>query len=596
MTVTITTNEQVRLVDATEQTESSFYYAYGIHCPNDIYFAALWSPGTHGWSGYTYKMSAASYVISQSDSSWGHRKTGVAVVPRKNRIDLAVYLRVPVKPLYNPPKLRDKWRLDFKKLDVKVYPFAPPRRRAFETDGNYTYRTSLARTRYDNHLSLLKLRMDIRNDARKLRWEEARKRFEKRKSDYDAAFKKRLIKYDKRLSILEKRRAIVKLWQKQTRLVYRRPLGNIADHPYHREQWFAIDPQGLRFAQTTNLFGGWDTTVLGGPYVSGCYLSGGVSYNYGRGYSNNSLTGEQLENVVRDAMLSFDTALEDLLVDEIAELDAKLLRKLGSKIRGGELHLGNIIGERAQTLGMFRDTISRIADLASGKKKLCAAVSHFIRNPRLIANDFLAFKFGVEPLLKDAHALGEKLAEIVTTNSDEWIAFRVNNRKMFSRQVTAVDGSSVSVDGFFEISYVVKYSFNSTTARYLSDLGLVNPAEIAWELMPWSFVIDWVLPVQRWLENSSKEVGLQFMTGTRKIRFQHTSITSVNTPGMQLNLIKPGETVMSSVASHLGNFARSSKKRTVLSSLPEIPVPVLKNPFSTTHVMEALALIVQRLF
>ena len=44
-------------------------------------------------------------------------------------------------------------------------------------------------------------------------------------------------------------------------------------------------------------------------------------------------------------------------------------------------------------------------------------------------------------------------------------------------------------------------------AYVANQLGLVNPALLAWELVPFSFVIDWFLPVGRFLESYTDLVG-----------------------------------------------------------------------------------------
>jgi hypothetical protein len=34
-------------------------------------------------------------------------------------------------------------------------------------------------------------------------------------------------------------------------------------------------------------------------------------------------------------------------------------------------------------------------------------------------------------------------------------------------------------------------------------MGLANPASIAWEFMPWSFAVDWAIPIGSWIEAQS---------------------------------------------------------------------------------------------
>jgi hypothetical protein len=43
----------------------------------------------------------------------------------------------------------------------------------------------------------------------------------------------------------------------------------------------------------------------------------------------------------------------------------------------------------------------------------------------------------------------------------------------------------------------------------LSALGITNPLLIAWEVVPYSFVVDWVLPVGTWLESLDALLGYQ---------------------------------------------------------------------------------------
>jgi hypothetical protein len=49
---------------------------------------------------------------------------------------------------------------------------------------------------------------------------------------------------------------------------------------------------------------------------------------------------------------------------------------------------------------------------------------------------------------------------------------------------------------------------------YLANkLGFVNPAVIAWELVPFSFVVDWFVPVGNFLSQWTDFVGLSLQNG-----------------------------------------------------------------------------------
>lgn len=55
----------------------------------------------------------------------------------------------------------------------------------------------------------------------------------------------------------------------------------------------------------------------------------------------------------------------------------------------------------------------------------------------------------------------------------------------------------------------------------LDSAGLLNPATIAWELVPWSFAIDWFVPVGATLEALTATAGLSFVRGHQSSHHQY---------------------------------------------------------------------------
>lgn len=533
------------------------------------------------WGYSALTSSHAEFTQSISDPAWTTHKTARGLVAKRiENIDLKAYLRVPVKPVFNPPK----WRGEFHEptlKDVRYHEFDAPPRRFEESDEDYFKRIEFKLARFNGHLQTLLTLNAIRFQEKHLKWEASLEKLNKRRLDYDRTYKNRMIKYERRSAILEKRRDIVKNWQHRPRFVYVRPIGNLPDHDYTRIRMFSQVPMTFNYWVDPPSHGFWN------PEYSNSYTQYFIPDNV------------EMDSLIEKALKSYDLQLKHILSEDIADLDSKCLRKLASKIRDGDLQVGCIIAERAQTLGMFRDAITVIVDLATGKKRLCRTVSHFLRNPRMIADNFLAFKFGLEPLLSDAHTLGLKLGQFVSAVDGEWLAFRANSRKFTTIRFEGEE-SAYEFRGVISVSYVAKYTVDSSSARYTSILGLVNPAEIAWELCPWSFVVDWLIPVSTWIQNLTYDVGLAFKTGTRKVYLQGT-ITNVGTADSGTDLVPynplfwsgPGSNPISRVDFE-GAF--ESKVRTVLLSLPSISPPFLKDPLSTTHVLEALALSVQRLY
>jgi hypothetical protein len=51
----------------------------------------------------------------------------------------------------------------------------------------------------------------------------------------------------------------------------------------------------------------------------------------------------------------------------------------------------------------------------------------------------------------------------------------------------------------------------------LNEAGLINPLDIAWELVPWSFAIDWFVPIGNTLKAITAGCGLQSEGGWTSI-------------------------------------------------------------------------------
>jgi hypothetical protein len=152
-----------------------------------------------------------------------------------------------------------------------------------------------------------------------------------------------------------------------------------------------------------------------------------------------------------------------------------------------EMRRGNFIQAGKSLFGMK----GRV-DLRSGQKTA--------------ADIWLGYQYGIKPLLQDIHDLNKAAISILKKPTP------------FS---VAKTESAVHEENFTYGSLVVK-GVNVTTFRtqlnalminpsafLLDSAGLANPAEISWELVPWSFAIDWFIPVGKTLQAFTSGVGLQ---------------------------------------------------------------------------------------
>jgi hypothetical protein len=131
------------------------------------------------------------------------------------------------------------------------------------------------------------------------------------------------------------------------------------------------------------------------------------------------------------------------------------------------------------------------------------------------------------------------------------------------------------------------YKMDNPLLAQAANLGLTNPAALAWELVPFSFVADWFVPVGDYLNCLDAALGYSFLGGSKTERWMHHSKTEAGwRTGAVLNNLKywrfsGAEKIVKTVV------------RTVYSSSPLPRHPGFKNPFSATHVANALALLGQ---
>lgn len=121
---------------------------------------------------------------------------------------------------------------------------------------------------------------------------------------------------------------------------------------------------------------------------------------------------------------------------------------------------------------------------------------------------------------------------------------------------------------------------NCTRLRAASQLGLINPLSIAWELTPFSFLVDWAMPIGNVLEATTASEGLGFVGGSVSQTIQGHCAFEKNL-AFDSRWLDVGHCEVEKFAT----------QRSVLGDFP-IPLPYVKQktPFSTAHTENALAL------
>lgn len=189
-------------------------------------------------------------------------------------------------------------------------------------------------------------------------------------------------------------------------------------------------------------------------------------------------------------------------VNSDAALD-RALEKILNQIRG-QSNLIVDIAERNATVKMLKDTLLFQRRLKSFLKRTKRSRQYKrIRGPKaaarqadFIASKWLEYRYGWLPLV---HSVYDLLDEIHRHRAGGYI--RVGSRSSSSSSKTVISGKGTDGAPYrqfsTERSYRVEYGifFQLPPGSALWDYTQLNPAAIAWELVPFSFVADWFVNV-----------------------------------------------------------------------------------------------------
>jgi len=326
----------------------------------------------------------------------------------------------------------------------------------------------------------------------------------------------------------------------------------------------------------------------------------------------------EFESTANSNLLETDIASGHLGVDENL-----LIAKLAGKINKSRGNLAESLVQGNLTVRLIKDNIVRLGTFVSllngGSPK---AISKFLGSTRssrtfagvvsklrrsglsgtkLLAQIWLEARYGWMPLiqdidnsmgalkslsLKDPGILSVTASRRSTTNVVRKVVYATNPDTSPRTRYYYEKRSTVCKIG-------VRYKLDSNLVLAISGLGLTSPVSLFWELAPFSFVVDWFLPIGPALEAFSAFEGLTFMSGyktyfTKADSFLNVSENYTHTDPNPLN---------SYVLKDRGNCygKRIIMGRSVLTNFPGPRLPMLKSPFSFIHAANAAALVAKAL-
>jgi hypothetical protein len=301
---------------------------------------------------------------------------------------------------------------------------------------------------------------------------------------------------------------------------------------------------------------------------------------------------------------------EEIPSDVYNSLRRKLHQTLLERLKDDKVNLAQAVAERQQTIDMVTGSIKSLIGLISAAKQkdwrkvgALVAGSGFIpkKNKKSLmeamrrttvsnARRILAIQYGVRPLLNDVYGACEALANALHRELPKERSVRHRVTETYS-ETTRINDVALSKTIVAKFAAGFTYSLNTSGAiKTLSELGITNPATIAWELTPWSFVVDWFLPIGAFLSTFDASLGCNFVTGWETLVIESQALESADWTSSSTDI--GGQHAASVQYEAEANFFKIIRRPTV--DFPGPVLPDFKNPLSLEHFVNALALLTAR--
>lgn len=167
-------------------------------------------------------------------------------------------------------------------------------------------------------------------------------------------------------------------------------------------------------------------------------------------------------------------------------------------------------------------------------------------SPRTVHKTWLEYKYGWMPLLMDVKGAAEHFAQ---KSMPRRVVVEVVGISENAREGESTGSYGIYYDRSWPFTETfnarvrtkckIRLEFTSPFVADLQQLGLTNPALVAWELVPYSFVFDWFISVGDWLVAQTALDGCSVLTCS----MSHEEHTYWQKVALAIDPIEAGSTI-----------------------------------------------------
>lgn len=280
--------------------------------------------------------------------------------------------------------------------------------------------------------------------------------------------------------------------------------------------------------------------------------------------------------------------------------DIALINKIRNRLDGGVgFHAGVALAEADESLRMIGSSAKRFRrvgeSLAAGNLNKAARTlingssAHYVKGfagLNAVASNYLLWQFGVRPLLHDVVDAARALGYL----SERPALQKISVRRKLTAEASLAGLPYGARSSIVSSGQIIAYLRANPSADV--SLAPIDLPSIVWERIPYSFVVDWWVPVGAYLEAQqlARSVDALFVK-TRVSKRNDFGPTSGNDPSALSYY---------SIELHGKYLKRTVNVSRVVSTKLTVPPPTMKPLFHPDaevrlrHTMEAVALIALR--
>lgn len=290
-------------------------------------------------------------------------------------------------------------------------------------------------------------------------------------------------------------------------------------------------------------------------------------------------------------MQSHDCADDNL----VARATVSCLSKVINEIKASDLNLATSVGEGRETITLLNNiSVSGARSFAHIFR--AAASRDWRRQVKLAGGVVLLTNLALKPLLGDIAALRKHVLATPQLRQKRTVEHRSGKTEMYASNrstqdsgYTYIHDEKLTSSARCRISLDVEvndlHQFESWRA------GLLVRPSLAWELTTLSFLVDYFYDIGRMIEQYEASV----MSNGFSVSNVVTTITTKSTWDVSYGTLRTTSDLYygSALTSEQGayTFETKSLERTVASSLPSVPPPLIKVPRSATQLLNIAGLL-----